>query len=79
MPRTIANRSPVPPEDLGVEEWLHEALITISKVGNNVQLQWTSGTLLQATNLLGPWITNAVAVSPYILSPTNAQQFFRTQ
>ena len=53
--------------------------ITISKVGNIVMLQWTSGTLLQATNLLGPWITNAAAASPYILSPTNAQQFFRTQ
>jgi hypothetical protein len=45
----------------------------------NVQLQWTFGTLLQATNLLGPWITNTTATSPYVVSPTNAQEYFRTQ
>jgi len=53
--------------------------ITISSVGTNIQLQWTGGTLLQATNLLGPWMTNTTAKSPYTVSPTNAQEFFRTQ
>jgi hypothetical protein len=30
-----------------------------------LQLTWSQGTLLQATNLLGPWSTNSAAVSPY--------------
>ena len=39
-------------------------------------LNWTSGTLLEATNLSGPWVTNP-AVSPYTVVPTNAQMFYR--
>ncbi len=41
----------------------------------NLVLNWASGTLLQATNLSGPWVTNS-AVSPYTVAPTNTQQFF---
>lgn len=55
------------------------APITIGEVGGNIQLQWTGGTLLQATNILGPWITNTTATSPYTLSPTNPQEYFRIQ
>ena len=39
-------------------------------------LTWTAGTLLQATNLSGPWVTNP-AVSPYAVLPTNAEIFYR--
>ena len=39
-------------------------------------LNWTAGTLLQATNLSGPWVTNP-ATSPYTVVPTNAQMFYR--
>jgi len=53
--------------------------ITIKKAGTNIQLQWTGGTLLQATNPKGPWTTNSAATSPYIISPTNTQEYFRTQ
>jgi len=42
----------------------------------NLSLNWASGTLLSATNLLGPWVTNAL-VSPFTVVPTNAQQYFR--
>ncbi len=42
----------------------------------NPVLNWANGTLLEATNLLGPWVTNSAA-SPYTVVPTNAQQFFR--
>ena len=42
----------------------------------NPVLNWLNGTLLEATNLLGPWVTNSAA-SPYTVVPTNAQQFFR--
>jgi len=46
-----------------------------SGVANPV-LNWAAGTLLQATNVLGPWVTNP-AVSPYAVVPTNAQMFYR--
>lgn len=44
--------------------------------GNNLQLTWPQGTLLQATNLAGPWVTNSSA-SPYTFAPTGPQEFFR--
>ncbi len=48
--------------------------------GGNLTLTWSAGsTLLQTTNLLGPWTTNTTATSPYIVSPTNAQSFFRVR
>jgi hypothetical protein len=39
-------------------------------------LTWTSGILLQATNLYGPWTTND-AVSPYTNNPVQPQMFYR--
>lgn len=44
--------------------------------GNQVVLTWTWGTLMQATNLLGPW-TPVQVTSPYTNNPTAPQQFFR--
>ena len=38
-------------------------------------LSWSQGTLLEATNVSGPWITN-IATSPLTVSPTNTQMFF---
>ncbi|MGB7768808.1 MAG: hypothetical protein WBN22_08140 [Verrucomicrobiia bacterium] len=46
--------------------------------GSNLQVNWDYGTLLEATNLTGPWTTNA-ATPPYVFSPTNPALFFRTQ
>ena len=46
--------------------------------GGQLQLQWAQGSLLQATNLNGPWWTNNVT-SPFTLSPTGAQQFFKVR
>jgi len=42
----------------------------------NPVLNWATGTLLEATNLSGPWVTNS-AVSPFTVVPTNTQMFFR--
>jgi hypothetical protein len=42
----------------------------------SLTLSWSSGTLLQATNLGGPWTTNT-ATSPYNISPTNSHMFFK--
>jgi hypothetical protein len=39
-------------------------------------LNWAAGTLLDANDLNGPWVTNP-AVSPYTVVPTNTQMFYR--
>lgn len=46
--------------------------------GADFVLSWLQGSLLEATNLLGPWVTNH-ADSPYTVSPTNAQMFYRVK
>ena len=51
----------------------------VTRSGSNLVLTWQAGsTLLQATNLLGPWTTN-LSTSPYIVIPTGPQMFFRAQ
>jgi hypothetical protein len=52
--------------------------LTITPSGPNVVLSWPQGTLLQATNVTGPWTTN-IATSPYTTPATNAQTFYRVQ
>jgi uncharacterized protein YjdB len=51
--------------------------ISITLSGANVILNWQTGTLLQATNLLGPWTTNNAATPGYTLPATNTSQFFK--
>ena len=46
--------------------------------GTNLTLTWLQGSLLQATNVTGPWTTNTTA-SPYTVVPTNAQMYFRVR
>lgn len=53
--------------------------LTITPAGANTEVRWTGGVLLQATSLLGPWITNSATTSPYAVNPTNPQQFFRAK
>src|SRR5262249_4592521 len=52
--------------------------ISIQKLGPNVVLSWPQGTLLEATNVTGPWTTNP-ATSPYTNAPTSARKFYRVQ
>jgi hypothetical protein len=42
-----------------------------------LQLSWSSGTLIQATNILGPWSTVTGASSPYTITPTGPAMFYR--
>jgi hypothetical protein len=44
-------------------------------------LTWSGGSLLQATNVLGPWTTNTTATSPLTVMPVpgTPQQFYRLQ
>ena len=53
--------------------------LTIVPSGKNVTLTWPNGTLLESTNVAGPWTPNAAAASPYTVPATNALQFFKVQ
>jgi hypothetical protein len=51
--------------------------LNIAKAGaGQVTLSWSSGTLLQAANLTGPWTTNS-ASSPATILATGSQMFFK--
>jgi len=52
----------------------------VQQNGSQLRLTWANGTLLESTNLLGPWITNN-ASSPYTFTPTAAtpQKFFKVR
>jgi len=51
--------------------------IVPSGAGSNT-LYWSQGTLLQSTNVLGPWTTNTAA-SPCSVETTNSRMFFRVR
>jgi hypothetical protein len=40
-------------------------------------LTWSQGSLLQSTNVVGPWTTNSAATSPFTVSPTGPRMFYR--
>jgi hypothetical protein len=44
----------------------------------NLTLTWSQGTLLESTNLAGPWITVS-ATSPFSVVETNSSMFFRVK
>jgi Concanavalin A-like lectin/glucanases superfamily/Immunoglobulin I-set domain len=78
----IFNRALSPMEILnlynGVPKTVPNVSISIQKVGPNVVLSWPQGTLLEATNVTGPWATNP-ATSPYTNAPTAAMKLYRVQ
>jgi hypothetical protein len=43
----------------------------------SLTLTWPQGTLLQATNVLGPWVTNSTATSPFTVKPAGPEMFYR--
>jgi hypothetical protein len=51
--------------------------LQIAPSGPNVVLTWQAGTLLQSTNILGPWTPNNAATSPYTVPATNKATFFK--
>ncbi len=53
--------------------------LSVERSGPDILLSWPAGTLLEATDCAGPWTTNAGAVSPYTITPTNQQRFFRVK
>ncbi len=52
--------------------------LTIQKVQSGLQLTWPQGTLLEATDVAGPYVTNNAA-SPYTFTPTGPAKFFRVK
>ena len=53
--------------------------VTLSLVpdgAGSLTLTWPQGALLQSTNVTGPWVTNTAA-SPYTVSPSNSQMYFK--
>ncbi|HEX5219264.1 MAG TPA: LamG-like jellyroll fold domain-containing protein [Verrucomicrobiae bacterium] len=57
----------------------YDVTLTNRVVGDNLVLNWIgNGKLLEATNLFGPWTTNA-SVSPVTIIPNQPQKFFRIQ
>ena len=44
----------------------------------SLTLSWPNGTLLEATNLTGPWTTNS-APSPLTVTPTGPGKFYRVK
>jgi len=70
-------------ENLGIDLSMDRVLISqlnnlvnVGRSGSGLVLAWPAGILLETTNLLGPWTTNA-STSPYTNVPTNSQKFFR--
>lgn len=49
----------------------------ISLVGTNAQISWSMGTLLQSTNISGPWTPNTLATSPFTIAPTGGSMFYQ--
>jgi hypothetical protein len=53
--------------------------LTITHSGDNVILDWSSGTLQSASQITGPFSDVPGATPPYTNTPTAAQQFYRVQ
>jgi hypothetical protein len=50
--------------------------LSIQRLGANVVLTWPVGSLLEATNVAGPWTANN-STSPYTNAPTGPKKFYR--
>jgi hypothetical protein len=71
------------PVDYTIQNWHYGITntnfnVSMQPSGTNLLLTWQQGTLLQSSNVTGPWVTNSEA-SPYTVYPTNARMFYRLQ
>jgi hypothetical protein len=73
---TIANGKVYLGTSANLTVWGLNNFLYYHAAGSTPVLNWATGRLLQASSLLGPWSTNS-ATSPYTVSPTNTQMFFR--
>ena len=56
---------------------LDSVLVGCQRAGANLNLTWPQGTLLQSSNLAGPWSRASASASPLVVSPTNGVMFYR--
>jgi len=57
----------------------YDVTVTNQLLGANLKLSWPgNGKLLEATNVNGPWMTNATA-SPVTIIPNQPQKFYKVQ
>lgn len=56
---------------------LPQVQIGLQRSGANLTLSWSQGTLLQSTNIAGPWSAITNPALPFVVTPTNAVTFFR--
>jgi hypothetical protein len=53
--------------------------VGLQNSGANLNLTWPQGTLFRATNVNGPWLRIISGPSPFTITPTNQDGFFRVQ
>jgi hypothetical protein len=56
---------------------LDSVQVGCQRTGLNLNLTWPQGTLLQSSNLTGPWSRASAAASPLVVLPTNGTMFYR--
>jgi hypothetical protein len=56
---------------------LDSVQVGCQRAGANLNLTWPQGTLLQSSNLAGPWSRASASASPLVVSPTNNAMFYR--
>ncbi|MGC9942691.1 MAG: hypothetical protein ABSE48_12715 [Verrucomicrobiota bacterium] len=65
--------------DLGLNLAAPSVSLGLEKTaGGQFQLNWTQGTLIEATSLQGPW-TTVTTTSPYSVTPSGPQMFYRVK
>ena len=56
---------------------VNTSTLQIERVGTQLKVTWSGGTLEQSSELPGGWTVAPVQVSPWSFTPTAAKQFFR--
>ena len=55
---------------------VYPPIISAQPAAGGLVLNWSKGVLLEATNLVGPWVTDNAA-APYAIQPVRPQTFYR--
>ena len=75
----VANTFNAGPNALVAPGSTPQITISISISGGHPVLSWPLGTLEQADEIIGPWISLSSATSPYTPTPSGAKRFFRVR
>jgi Glycosyl hydrolase family 79 C-terminal beta domain len=69
----------VPATSAAVIKIAMREILVITNLDNQLKLSWPYGILQNATNIFGPYNDMSNASSPYTVSTTNAQEFYRAR